>query len=85
MGGSSRALQAWRITSNRCSDVWAPRRCSSSNTVGLIKPSCNSCWLVCDKPNAVMGFIVTVTNHSPFILCTTPGVVNSPSHANLQG
>ena len=64
----------------------------------MIKPSCNSCWLVryqawlpqshampSDKPNAVMTFIVTVANHSPFILPTTPSVVNGPRHANLQG
>ena len=85
ISGSRRALQAARITSNRCSDVLAPCRSNSSNTIGLIKPSCNSCWLVCDKPNAVMTFIVTVANHSPFILRTTPAVVNGPSHANLQG
>ena len=85
ISGSRRALQAARITSKRCSGVLAPCRSNSSNTIGLIKPSCNSCWLVCDKPNAVMGFIVTIANHSPFILRTTPSVVNGPSHANLQG
>lgn len=56
----------------------------NSNTNGLIKPSCNSCWLVCDKPNAAMGFIGIVASHTPFILLNTPCVVNVPSHGNLK-
>ncbi len=44
----------------------------------------NSCWLVCDKPNAAMGFIGIVASHTPFILLNTPCVVNVPSHGNLK-
>ena len=64
------------MTAYRYSGVLAPSRSSSSNTSGLFKLSCRSCWLVCDKtwipqrnampndkPSVLMGFIDIVASH----------------------
>ena len=76
IAGSWDARQALWMTAYRCSGVLAPCRSRSSNTSGLIKPSCRSCWLVCDKawfpqsnaipndkPSVLTGFIDTVASN----------------------
>ena len=69
----------------------APCRSSSSNTSGLIKPSCRSCWLVCDKtwipqrnaipndkPSVLRASSTPLPATDTFILLTSPGAGVGP-------
>ena len=86
IAGSWDARQALWMTAYRCSGVLAPCRSSSSNTSGLIKPSCRSCWLVCDKawfpqsnaipndkPSVLRASSTPLPATDTFILLTSPG------------